>query len=606
MDRNIDVLAIIQAGANLNPFTLGGESWRMISSMFLHFGVFHLAANMFGLYSLGSVLEPKIGAWRFLLLYFICGIAANLASLLFNVYVPSAGASGAIFGVYGFLLGVEIIGNFSDRAKLGSIAVNFVIFVVINAVVSSQVSVDMAGHIGGGITGFSLAFLLHVFSVLRQHLSLFVILTFLFSLVFVLPQGQVEYYKFFQRVVSTENKTNALFKSVKGDYPLKDSLQSIILPQWDSLSKSLKSITEIPGSVAADTVVMGRYISLRKQETQYRIELIERESYPYLDSLEIVDHHLDSLPRLKYILNYKLPEGGVTIEDSVQAEAPVSLQPAKVFYDDQWNEIDDSSLAHYYRIGTKDSIGRWQGFVRDYFISGNVQMKGKYLDGLKDGVFLYYSDRKTYESAGRYEKERSVGKWERFHWNGVLQSEVYYNNGVFVRNVWDSLSQQQVKNGEGKVTEWYANGNVKEEGRVKRGKRQDFWHGYYPDGKPHYEELYENNRIIRGISLDEKGRRYTYDESSDFPFPTGGIPRFNEYIRKNINSQVANGKSGVVKILFYVDENSVLSNFTVLESLCSACDNEAIRLIKDGPVWHPALLHGHIKIKSQAYAEILF
>src|SRR6188768_3033413 len=79
MDRNIDVLAIIRAGANLNPLTLGGESWRMISAMFLHFGVLHLAANMFGLFSLGSSLEPRIGALRFLLIYFICGVAASLA-----------------------------------------------------------------------------------------------------------------------------------------------------------------------------------------------------------------------------------------------------------------------------------------------------------------------------------------------------------------------------------------------------------------------------------------------------------------------------------------------------------------------------------------------
>src|SRR6187402_929492 len=80
MDRSIDVLAIIQAGANINPLTLGGESWRMISSMFLHFGVFHLAANMFGLFSLGNSLEPRIGTLRFLLIYFICGVAASLAS----------------------------------------------------------------------------------------------------------------------------------------------------------------------------------------------------------------------------------------------------------------------------------------------------------------------------------------------------------------------------------------------------------------------------------------------------------------------------------------------------------------------------------------------
>src|SRR4030095_12756759 len=70
MTRNVDVLAILYAGGNLNPFTLDGEQWRVISSMFLHFGVIHLLVNMLGLYFLGSTLEPIVGTSRFLLIYF--------------------------------------------------------------------------------------------------------------------------------------------------------------------------------------------------------------------------------------------------------------------------------------------------------------------------------------------------------------------------------------------------------------------------------------------------------------------------------------------------------------------------------------------------------
>ena len=64
------MLAILYAGANLNPFTLGGEPWRIITSMFLHFGIIHLLVNMFALYSLGKPLESESGSVRFLLLYF--------------------------------------------------------------------------------------------------------------------------------------------------------------------------------------------------------------------------------------------------------------------------------------------------------------------------------------------------------------------------------------------------------------------------------------------------------------------------------------------------------------------------------------------------------
>ena len=77
--------------------------------------------------------------------------------------------------------------------------------------------------------------------------------------------------------------------------------------------------------------------------------------------------------------------------------------------------------AKFFRVGQKDSLGRWQGSVIDHFKDGEIQMKGKYQKDMKDGVFIYYSNRRTYESAGRYEKEQAVGKWENFHWNGALR-----------------------------------------------------------------------------------------------------------------------------------------------------------------------------------------
>ena len=109
MNKGSDVIAILQAGANLNPFTLGGQPWRIITSMFLHFGIIHVVVNMYALWNLGTLLEPGIGSLRFTLLYVITGLSSGIASLIFNEYVISAGASGAIFGLYGYVLGAELI-----------------------------------------------------------------------------------------------------------------------------------------------------------------------------------------------------------------------------------------------------------------------------------------------------------------------------------------------------------------------------------------------------------------------------------------------------------------------------------------------------------------
>ena len=107
--------------------------------------------------------------------------------------------------------------------------------------------------------------------------------------------------------------------------------------------------------------------------------------------------------------------------------------PSKVYYDGQWKETDDLMSAKFFRVGQKDSLGRWQGSVIDHFKDGEIQMKGKYQKDMKDGVFIYYSNRRTYESAGRYEKEQAVGKWENFHWNGALRSEIFYGDEIFYR-----------------------------------------------------------------------------------------------------------------------------------------------------------------------------
>ena len=91
-------------GANFRPVTLDGEWWRLLSSCFLHIGIFHLLMNMYALLYIGLLLEPYLGKSRFLSAYLITGIAGSAASLYWNELTISAGASGAIFGMYGVFL----------------------------------------------------------------------------------------------------------------------------------------------------------------------------------------------------------------------------------------------------------------------------------------------------------------------------------------------------------------------------------------------------------------------------------------------------------------------------------------------------------------------
>src|SRR5919199_447424 len=83
------------------PFVQSGDWWRLITAAFLHYGPFHLAMNMYALYFVGTPLERRLGAARFLLLYLVAGIAGSAGALVDKPLPPTVGASVSIFGILG-------------------------------------------------------------------------------------------------------------------------------------------------------------------------------------------------------------------------------------------------------------------------------------------------------------------------------------------------------------------------------------------------------------------------------------------------------------------------------------------------------------------------
>lgn len=322
--------------------------------------------------------------------------------------------------------------------------------------------------------------------------------------------------------------------------------------------------------------------------------------------MELADRQLREVPRFRYILNYTLPDESEIKKPDSTAMASNQSESTQVMYDAEWRETNNSVDAKYFRVGIRDSLGRWQGQVRDYYINGDLQMRGRYTDNLRDGIFIYYSDHRTYASAGRYARERAVGRWKTYHWNGEPESEMYREPQYFMNTVWDSLGQKQVSGGNGEYKKWYANGNLRERGNYVQGKREGFWFGYHENGKPYYKEQYSNNRLISGASENLDGKRFVYDQLSELPFPVIGVNAYRSYIEKSRREFPSTSKQGVVKVIFTVGKDGELWDFTILEGLTPEQNQEAIRLIKDGPTWRPAFLHGDTKIQSEGYMEIKF
>jgi len=95
---------LLSFGANYGPYVKNGDTWRLITSVFLHGGISHLIFNSIALLAFGNLVEQIFGKRNFLIIYFCSGISGSALSVTFNSNVVSVGSSGAIFGMLGGLV----------------------------------------------------------------------------------------------------------------------------------------------------------------------------------------------------------------------------------------------------------------------------------------------------------------------------------------------------------------------------------------------------------------------------------------------------------------------------------------------------------------------
>lgn len=129
------------------------QEWRLLTAMFLHGGLIHLAMNGYALYIFGNVIEQELGRGRFLAIYLVTGLAASVASYAFGApNVPSVGASGAIFGLFGAFLAYSWrrreLAFYAARVRTATT------LIVINLVFTFTIpGIDWRAHVGGLVAG---------------------------------------------------------------------------------------------------------------------------------------------------------------------------------------------------------------------------------------------------------------------------------------------------------------------------------------------------------------------------------------------------------------------------------------------------------------------
>jgi membrane associated rhomboid family serine protease len=131
------------------PGVEAGEWYRMMTAAFIHVQFWHIGLNMLALWILGSSLEPILGRWRFLAIYFLSALGGSAVSLLDGQ--SSIGASGAVFGLFGAL--------FVVARRFGG-DVSFILLILgFNVVIGfTMEGIDWRAHLGGLVTGTILAY----------------------------------------------------------------------------------------------------------------------------------------------------------------------------------------------------------------------------------------------------------------------------------------------------------------------------------------------------------------------------------------------------------------------------------------------------------------
>ncbi|MEX0624483.1 rhomboid family intramembrane serine protease [Saccharospirillum sp.] len=148
---------LVVLGGNFGPLTVDGQWWRLLTSVFLHGGLLHLIFNALVLANIGIFLEPLLGRVSFAIVYLVTGLLASLTSLMFNYGVVSVGASGAIFGMYGFFLALLTTKLFKREFRTTFLK-NTLGFVALNIAIGFFGPIDNAAHLGGLISGFILGY----------------------------------------------------------------------------------------------------------------------------------------------------------------------------------------------------------------------------------------------------------------------------------------------------------------------------------------------------------------------------------------------------------------------------------------------------------------
>ena len=299
----------IEHGANIGALTKTDQWWRLLAAMFIHYGILHLAFNMWVLWDAGRLTERLYGHFNFAWIYIFSGLFGSLSSLYSNMdEVASMGASGAVFGVFGALIGYLLR---EKRTIPGSLQKQLLrsalIFTAVTLFLGFTIpAIDNAAHLGGLVSGLLMGLLLAKPLVRRRpgvlpavfahagSIALVVLAIILSPPPYYDYQAQKQAETIIREFVAEERELIKQWKSVvdllQSGEPFDEAavMQQLAdsLDRWTTLTDSAVVPDQVLPETASRITLLNEYASYRINNIHLLTRFLQRPDETYLEQLK--------------------------------------------------------------------------------------------------------------------------------------------------------------------------------------------------------------------------------------------------------------------------------------------------------------------------------
>ncbi len=296
VSRGVDIvnpgaMTLLSWGGNFGPMTMNGQWWRLVSCMFLHFGIVHIGLNMWVLWGLAPLVERFAGRTGFLIAYMASGIAGSITSLAWHPTGISAGASGAVFGTAGVLLGFVILRRDTIPGEVRTRMLKSMFnFLVLNTIIGMTAArVDMAAHLGGFAGGMICGLILsqpllvpELFQRrwIKNMMCLITAIVLLPTAFFLLPEPPVDILAELQRLAIVENEVYDTFYDAQDsaaagkidNKQFADRVELKVLRPWDDYIRDIDHLRTLENANQETMQRLALYLQRRKECWQTLVE----------------------------------------------------------------------------------------------------------------------------------------------------------------------------------------------------------------------------------------------------------------------------------------------------------------------------------------------